>query len=709
MNEHVALWPRLTLARELPFSLAGTQVRPAALEVETGGKITGLEPRVMKVLVAMHRARGHPVSRDELIDLCWDGRIVTEGALNRCVMQVRKALLANPRIKLDTIPTVGYRLQAGADVEPLAAANTDEPLPEGAPPARPAAVAQGTFPSLPRRWLFAGAIGAAVVAIAGVTTFLVMPKPVTWTAQSYTQLTADPGMETHPALSPNGQQLVYSQRPTSAVYRDLFIRSIDQGTPVRITSDPADDHSAAWSPAGDRIAFVRTTPGGRCTVLVVPMPIGAERTAAQCQSAVYTRVSWLDADTLVFGDRPGPDVPWRLRSVDLTSGTMRDLTAPSPETLGDSDPMVSPNGKSVVFRRTLLHGADDLFLKDLKTGRERALTTDGWKAAGYVWSHDSRHIFYSSNRGGEFGLWTLDTARREPPKRISLGAGQFTFSRMSSDRRNRLAVEAPSTRTNIVAMGPDGAMTQVTNAASSDWEPEGAADGTVAYVSNRSGASELWITRPDGQSVRLTGIMGSYTHSPAWSPDGQTIAFVAVKGRKAEIYTVGRDGSRLRAVTADGLDKLDPIFTADGRGLRYVQRTADGYRVMQIPLTGAARPQEVAGGGGLTGLRRGPEGRWFGQTLMDSRVVALDRAPAPDVRVGPYDTWTVGPDGVYVFVVRGATNPPAVWLHPWTGPARKLREVGGGGDIGVAADGRALFSQYYDEQVDLGLFALSSR
>jgi len=250
-------------------------------------------------------------------------------------------------------------------------------------------------------------------------------------------------------------------------------------------------------------------------------------------------------------------------------------------------------------------------------------------------------------------------------------------------------------------------MTPVTNHSSADWEPEGAADGTVTYVSNRSGASELWITRPDGQSVRLTNIMGSYTHSPAWSPDGQTIAFVAVKGRKAEIYTVGRDGSRLRVVTADGLDKLDPIFTPAGDRLRYLQRTADGYRLMEIALAGAPRPTEVAGGRGLTGLRRAPDGRYFGQTLNDSRIVALDGAPAPNVIVGPYDTWTVGRDGIYVFVVRGATNPPAVWLHPWTGPARKLREVGGGGDIGVAADGRALFSQHYDEQVDLGLFELT--
>jgi len=700
MNEHVALWPKLTLGRELPFALAGTLVRPSALEVEFDGKVTALEPRVMKVLVALHRAKGHPVSRDEMIDLCWDGRIVTEGALNRCIAQLRKALGDNPCIRLDTIATVGYRLQAGAEIQALpTAANADTPPGQATP--KPGAVS-----SLPRRWRLAGGVAAAVAALAGGAAFLFMPQPVVWTAQSYTQLTAEPGMETHPALSPNGQQLVYAQRPTSAVYRDLFIRSVDQGTPVRITSDPADDHSAAWSPGGDRIAFVRTTPGGRCTILVVPMPVGAERTAARCQQAVYARVSWLDADTLVFSDRPTPDVPWRLRSVDLTGGAVRDLTAPSPDTLGDSDPMVSPNGRSVVFRRTLLHGADDLFLKDLKTGRERALTTDGWKAAGYVWSHDSRHIFYSSNRGGEFGLWTIDTARREPPRRISLGAGQFTFSRMSSDRRDRLAVEAPHTRTNIVAMGPDGAMTQVTNHSSADWEPEGAADGTVAYVSNRTGASELWITRPDGQSVRLTDIMGSYTHSPAWSPDGQTIAFVAVKGRKAEIYTVGRDGSRLRAVTADGLDKLDPVFTPTGDHLRYLQRTADGYRLMQIPLTGAARPQEVAGGRGLTGLRRAPDGRYFGQTLMDSRVVPLDGGAAPNVTVGPYDTWAVGRDGVYVFVVRGA-DPPAVWLHPWSGPARKLREVGGGGDIGVAADGRALFSQHDNEQVDLGLFELS--
>jgi Tol biopolymer transport system component/DNA-binding winged helix-turn-helix (wHTH) protein len=695
MNEHVALWPKLTLARELPFALAGTQVRPAALEVETDGHVTALEPRVMKVLVALHRAKGHPVSRDEMIDLCWDGRIVTEGALNRCVAQLRKALGCNPNIRLDTIATVGYRLQAGADVQKLTPANETRapPAAEAARPARP-------------RWMLATGAAAAVVAIAVVAVVVLMPKPVAWTTAAYHPLTAEPGMETHPAISPNGQQLVYAQRPDSSTGRDLYIRGVDQGTPVRVTTDPADDHSAAWSPSGDRIVFVRSYPNGSCALVVVPVPIGPERVATRCESSTYTRVSWLDGDTVAIGDKPGPSLLYRIRSVALTSGAVRDLTNPPVETLGDSDPSVSPDGRYIAFRRSLLHGADDLYLKDLKTGRERALTTDGWKAAGYVWSADSRHIFYSSNRGGEFGLWTIDTARSRPPKRIGLGVGGLTFSRMSIDRKNRLVVEAPRTRTNIAAVSPDGTIRPITDAIGGDWDPEAAADGTVAYASGRSGGSDLWVTRPDGQSVRLTSMGGSYVHSPHWSPDGQTLVFVGVKGRRAELYTIARDGSRLRAITSDGRDKLDPVWGPDGR-IRYLERTGPRYRVMQLALDGRAGPTPT-NREGFWALRQTPDGRLFGQAVNGDTVGPL-YGGGPQVPVGEHDTWTVGGDGVYVKRARSET-PSAIWLYPWTGAPRRIAEVPTmTGEIGVAPDGRVLISRNLDEQVDLGLFELTSR
>ncbi|MCR5879316.1 winged helix-turn-helix domain-containing protein [Phenylobacterium sp. J367] len=700
MNEHVALgWPSLNLAREMPFGLAGTHVRPAALEVETAGQVTQLEPRVMKVLVALHRSRGQPVSRDELIDICWNGRIVTEGALNRCVAQLRKALSCNPRIRLDTIPTVGYRLQASAEVHRVAppaavagapAVALDEPAP--APERR-----------LPRN-LILGGLAAVAAAAAGL--WFLLPKPVDWTAAGYHPLTAEQGVETHPALSPSGEQIVYSRRPDASVRRDLYIRGVEQGTPVRITTDPGDDISAVWSPRGDRLAFIRVPASGPCTVMVTPVPAGAERSVARCQQATYTRVSWLDDQTLVIGDRPTTTDIWRIRAIDIRTGAARDLTTPDPATLGDSDPAASPDGRYVVFRRSIMHGADDLFLIDVRTGRERALTTDGWKAAGYVWSADGRHIFYSSNRGGEFGLWTIDTRTGDPPKRISLGLGQVTFSRMSIDGRNRLAVEAPRGRTNLAWLGAGGTLTPITTEAGTDWDPEAAADGTVAYVSNRSGAPELWVTRPDGQSVRLTSIVGSYLNAPAWSPDGQSLAFVAVKGRRSDIYTVGRDGSRLRSITWDGFDKLDPVWGPGGR-LYYLERQGTAYRLMEL-TPGAEHAAPVAAGAGFRNLRAGPDGRLYGLRAAGGTVVGLN-GPAPPVRVGSGEAWTVGRDGIYVLTPR-RDQAAAVWLHPWSGPARKLADVpdNGGGFLGTAPDGRVIVAQTLDDQVDLGLFDLAT-
>src|SRR5262245_35300139 len=114
MNDQTALKrsAEIVLAQESAFSLGGSLMRPAALEVEHDGRRTSLEPRVMQVLVALYRGAGQPVSRDALIELCWGGRVVTEGALNRCVAQLRKALSPNPRIRVETISKVGYRLRA---------------------------------------------------------------------------------------------------------------------------------------------------------------------------------------------------------------------------------------------------------------------------------------------------------------------------------------------------------------------------------------------------------------------------------------------------------------------------------------------------------------------------------------------------------------------------------------------------------------------
>ncbi|MBB5518715.1 winged helix-turn-helix domain-containing protein [Amphiplicatus metriothermophilus] len=696
MNEQAAAArpQEIDLSREEPFALGDIRVRPTALEIERRGQATSIEPRVMKALIALHRAGGATVTRDALIDQCWGGRIVSESAINRCVSQLRKALASNggdAGVIVETIPKVGYRLQ----VSPARA-----PLAEKAPDV--AAQEKRTSPL--RLIAVASALGAALVA--GALFFLSRPAP--WTAVAYRPITSTPEIETYPALSPDGSQIVYSFQSDPDAPRDLYLQGVAAGAPAPFTSGPADDYGAAWSPRGDRVAFLRRSPGAPCALAIAPIPRGPVRIVAPCLAADYTRVSWLDESTLILSDAPGPGELRRIRAVDIETGAARDLTTPPAATLGDHDPQASPDGRYVVFRRTLMTGADDLFLLDMRAGKERALTRDGWKAAGYVWSADSRHVFFSSNRGGGFGLWTVEVRRPGPPRRVSLGLGAVTFTRMSADRHDRLAVEAPRGRVNIAAATPGGEIVPVTDGAGDDWEPAAAPDGLVAFVSTRSGSPELWTADADGRLVRVTELGASYMTDPVWSPDGGLIAFSAVRGRRAELYVVARDGSRLRVLTDDGAAKHDPVFSASGEQVFYVEHGLAGWRLMRIELAEGARPEPVPGGEGWRSLRAAPDGRLFGVREGSSQIVALN-GPAPHVALGEGDLWAAGEEGIYI-VRAGEGSGAALLLHPWEGAPRKAGDLPtGAGPPSAGADGRVLFSRPLDQEVDIGLLRLGRR
>ncbi|MGK6320400.1 winged helix-turn-helix domain-containing protein [Sphingomonas sp. DT-204] len=101
---------RVNLAREPEFTLGGAEVRPSTREIVLDGTREMVEPRVMQVLVALARRRGEVVSRDELIHLCWEGRVVGEDAINRCLAKVRRLTERMRGITLETVPRVGYRL-----------------------------------------------------------------------------------------------------------------------------------------------------------------------------------------------------------------------------------------------------------------------------------------------------------------------------------------------------------------------------------------------------------------------------------------------------------------------------------------------------------------------------------------------------------------------------------------------------------------------
>lgn len=106
---------QIDLAREPDFALGGARVQPSSRQIAFDGVRETVEPRVMQVLVALSRRRGEVVSRDELIGRCWEGRIIGEDAINRCLAKVRRLTERMEGVALETIPRVGYRLAGAAD------------------------------------------------------------------------------------------------------------------------------------------------------------------------------------------------------------------------------------------------------------------------------------------------------------------------------------------------------------------------------------------------------------------------------------------------------------------------------------------------------------------------------------------------------------------------------------------------------------------
>ena len=103
---------RIDLAETADFDLGDLRVSPARRQVSFNGEHRELEPRVAQVLVALAAARPQVLSRDRLIEQCWDGRIVGDDSINRCIVALRhlaKEFSPEP-FTIETVPRVGYCL-----------------------------------------------------------------------------------------------------------------------------------------------------------------------------------------------------------------------------------------------------------------------------------------------------------------------------------------------------------------------------------------------------------------------------------------------------------------------------------------------------------------------------------------------------------------------------------------------------------------------
>lgn len=97
------------------WSFANATFDEGRWELVVGGEVQALERKPLEVLSLLLRHAGEVVTKDELLEAVWTGRVVVEGALTNAIGKLRKALGDEEQAVIATVPKVGYRFLARVD------------------------------------------------------------------------------------------------------------------------------------------------------------------------------------------------------------------------------------------------------------------------------------------------------------------------------------------------------------------------------------------------------------------------------------------------------------------------------------------------------------------------------------------------------------------------------------------------------------------
>jgi len=459
-----------------------------------------------------------------------------------------------------------------------------------------------------RRWAWAALV--PVLLAAGFFAWRALRGPPPAEPLRAVALTTFSGAELYPSFSPDGNHVAFTWTGPKQDNPDIYVQQIGAGSPLRLTTDPRSDYNPVWSPDGRWIAFLRGeqqtlffAPHGKSELRLIAPLGGLERKLAEIRVLqVYVippHLAWCpDSNCLVVTDTPGEGKPDALFVVSLETGERRQLTNPQPPVLGDSNPAVSPDGRSLVFRRNVAYGAGELHWLPLGTGlsggEPRRLALAAVNAAYPAWMPDGKEILFSA-RGS---LWRLAVPGESPPARLPFVGEDGIMpvvSRPQPGRPPRLVYARSFADSNIwrvefsVPGAPSSSPAVVAiSSTRRDSNPQLSPDGRrVAFESNRSVEWEIWQADPDGSNaVQLTWMGAQTTGTPRWSPDGQLIAFDSNLGGQYEIYVIPAAGGKPRRLTSHPAHDNMPSFSRDGHWIYFTSNRTGEYRLWKIPASG---------------------------------------------------------------------------------------------------------------------------
>ena len=516
-----------------------------ALRLVTRPDLPRLTHKAVAVLIELVRHVGMTVTRDELLDRVWAGRLTTPDVLTQVVKELRRALAddSRPPQYIETIPKVGYRLIAPVLVLDgpeggifVGDGTTLQPIHEAgdfvAPPATVARASRKPW------WIVVAALAALGIALAAAwqstarkhATAPVAAQSV-WKAANQRTLTSYPGPERRPNISPDGSRIAFGMHDAASNFDRIFIRSVEDSQLVHLTVGTS-SHEAApvWSPDGARIAFERLSPNA-CSLFVASNLGGGEREIGPCvNDSIVNYYDWTpDGKSLITAQpQDGKAGALSLMRWSLDTGKKEFLEYPRLANDVDLEPHYSPDGQWIAFRRGLAPYSD-LFVMPAAGGTPRQVTRMGSRILGFTWARDGRTLVLGSNYLGRNALYAVDIDQGvlQP---LNIVPAEYPVAARGSDS---IVYEIPRTREEL-------AYITIRAGAAADPQPLAPSTGSdfngvlspsgdrIVFVSDRSGQYQLWLyDRATQQVSALTHDANVAVFAPRWSDDGTHIVALA--------------------------------------------------------------------------------------------------------------------------------------------------------------------------------------
>jgi Tol biopolymer transport system component/DNA-binding winged helix-turn-helix (wHTH) protein len=587
-----------------------------------------------EILIVLLSKPGRLVAREELRSRLWpaDTFVDFNHGLNAAINKLRDALCdsaENPKY-VETLPRRGYRFIGTVErVTSRRDGSTEGPEPiqviDTEPPAREAAETEGkstvepvlgfanafperTSPAFHKRRLWLPLVTPALLLIAILLAYLTWsyvspkagpPRVGRRASMMATPLTdvADPTSD--PAFSPDGTRVAFRRQGYASENSGIFVKTVGSQQLLQLTNNPA-DCCPVWAPNGRTIAFSRFSNQEHEIYAVSSAGAGLHKLYATAIGPKHGELDWSpDGNSIAFvGQSSQGTSSIFVLSKDLSA---RRITEPA-SLDRDWGPAFSPDGQSLAFVRTRESGLPENITVMPASGGESRIVVAFYNGilGSPAWTEDGQSLVFASGadpillRAPVFGGGEITRVQE---------AGAPAWHPAIARKGNYLAYQNLSQTMSIRELNPSSpraahshpvVVTETGRNEGAQLSPDGK---KLAFMSNRSGTLEIWISDRDGSHPLQVTDMGS-VGTPRWSPSGRSIAFDVGWQNRGAVFVVDVPGTGVpRPLAQNNSDNLVPNWSRDGKWLYFASARTGMWQVWKAPVQGGPPVQVTTHGG----------------------------------------------------------------------------------------------------------------